>query len=60
MYARKGASDFIMEIAFDKTTQQMRYVCVECKETCKVDFINEKGICRDCDNAFCELGETND
>jgi hypothetical protein len=31
--------------------------CVECKEACKQDFINEKSVCRNCDNAFCELGE---
>lgn len=46
-----------MEVAKDKTTEQIRYVCVECKKTCKQDFINEKSVCRDCDNAFCELGE---
>jgi len=46
-----------MEITIDKTTQQVRYVCVECKELCTQDFINLKSICKDCDNAFCELGE---
>lgn len=57
MYDRERTSDISMEIAKDKTTEQIRYVCVECKETCKQDFINEKSVCRDCDNAFCELGE---
>ena len=46
-----------MELTIDKTTEHIRYVCVECKEACKQDFINEKSVSRNCDNAFCELGE---
>ena len=49
-----------MQIVYDKTTKQYRNDCSECGETCKNDYINELGMCPDCEDLFCELGDNNE
>ena len=36
------------------------FYCVQCNEPCKTDEINEDMVCIDCQDLFCELGDTDE
>ena len=42
------------------TRDRKVFYCEKCDEPCKTDEINEDMVCIDCQDLFCELGDTDE